>query len=98
MLHRFDHDGNHVGSDIRPTGSTADGRDAAVRRARDLLGGWLEALPSLTYGDISVSCFAVEVDGLRFGLVDESDDHGDHGELYPNHLGFHPPWDGDYDT
>lgn len=98
VLHRFDSDGNHLGSDIEFAGTTADGQQASVDKAWATLDGWLGQLVSPVYGDIAVKLFEVEVDGVRFGLVDLSGDHGEHVELLPNHFGFYPPWNGSYDT
>jgi hypothetical protein len=51
-------------------------------------------------GDIAVKPFRGDFDGVVFGLIDESDDHrsGGWAELYPARLGFHAPWNGEYDT
>jgi len=99
VLHRFDRDGHHRGSEIRYTGTSAEGEREVNDRAEQVLAGWLADLPEPTFGDISIRLFSVEVDDVVFGLVDESDDtRGEHVELYPNQLGFYPPWDGEYDT
>lgn len=48
--------------------------------------------------------FRVDFDNIVFGLIDETTDHPDEGhggpwaELYPQRLGFHQPWNGEYDT
>jgi hypothetical protein len=98
VLHRFDHDGHHIGSDIRFTGTTAEGREASVTQAAHILRKWLAELSDVVYGDIAIRPFRTMVDDIDFGLIDVSDEHGDHLELVPNHLGFYPPWDGTYDT
>ena len=102
VLHRFDHDGTHLRSDVWFAGTTADGEDEAIAGARSQLAQWLDALPGRCYGDIAIRLFQFEVDGAVFGLVDETDaDWGDgspHVELHPNDLGFDPPWNGEYDT
>lgn len=99
VLHRFDRDGHHQGSEVWYAGTTAQGEQDVIDRADRVLTGWLSELPQPTLGDIAVRLFSVEVDGIVFGLVDESDDeYGEHVELYPNQLGFYPPWDGEYDT
>lgn len=99
VLHRFDHDGHHLGSDISFAGTTADGERMVVDKADEMLREWLARLASPAYGDIAVRLFRLEVDGITFGLVHEVDDqHGDWVELYPNDLGFTEPWDGEYDT
>jgi hypothetical protein len=102
VLHRFDDNGYHVGSDIWFAGVRADGD--AVPRAEQMLSGWLSGIEPVVYGDIAIRPFRVDFDGVVFGLVDESDDDPDNGhggpwaELYPQGLGFHEPWDGEYDT
>ncbi|MGW0433429.1 hypothetical protein ACWDV4_12950 [Micromonospora sp. NPDC003197] len=123
VLHRFDHDGHHRGSEIWYAGTTAQGEQDVIDRAEQVLAGWLAVLPEPIFGDIAVRLFSVEVDGVVFGLVDESDaergsdgercsggercsdgeccfggERGEHVELYPNQLGFYPPWNGEYDT
>jgi hypothetical protein len=99
VLHRFDHDGHHTGSDIWFAGATADGESAVGAAAEKVLHEWLAQLPGLVYGDIAVRLFQLEVDGIVFGLVDETDDEfGEHVELHPDDLGFSEPWDGEYDT
>jgi hypothetical protein len=98
VLHLFDHEGRYRSSDIWYAGT---GQGEAFERAFARLEECVNALPGWEYGDIAIRPFRVEVeaDGLVFELVDESDEErGDWAELYPNHWGFHPPWDGRYDT
>jgi hypothetical protein len=103
VLHRFDDSGHHQGSDIWFAGVRADS-PATDERARQVLAGWLSALESVTYCDIAIRPFRADFDGVVFGLVDETTDdpYEGHGgpwaELYPQQLGFHEPWDGEYDT
>jgi len=98
-LHRFDHEGNHITSDIWCPGPGI--RDGQQER----LDGWLEALPGREFCDIAIRPFRLVVDGIVFGLVPEC--HGEHpdgeqeddwAEFYPGRLGFAPPWDGSYST
>ncbi|HEY0700009.1 MAG TPA: hypothetical protein VGD43_19630 [Micromonospora sp.] len=98
-LHRFDHDGRHLGSEARFAGTTADGEEQVLDRAERMLAELLDGLPDRRYGDVAVRLFRVEIDGILFGLVDETEEYGDdHVELYPDELGFNPPWEGEYDT
>jgi hypothetical protein len=103
-LHHFDHDGTYQCSDIELAGINVEGQAQVVARAEGLLGEWLSQLDDLAYGDIAVRLFQTRYDGVLFGLVDESDDDperghgGDWVELYPDRLGFHAPWNGEYDT
>lgn len=102
-LHHFDHDGTYLCSDIEFAGISVEGHAEVVARAEALLAEWLSQLDDLVYGDIAVGLFQTHYDGIVFGLVDESDDEPDgHGgdwvELYPDRLGFHEPWGGEYDT
>ncbi|WP_213454622.1 hypothetical protein [Rhizomonospora bruguierae] len=80
-------------------GTTADGEQAAVARAERELSELLAGLPGRHYGDVAIRLFQTVLDGVLFGLVDETDDEfGESVELYPDELGFVPPWDGEYDT
>jgi hypothetical protein len=106
-LHHFDQDGTYLCSDIEFAGINVEGQAEVVARAQAVLAEWLSQLDDLVYGDIAVSLFQTEYDDIVFGLVDESDGPDDdpdegHGgdwvELYPDRLGFHEPWDGEYDT
>lgn len=99
VLHRFDSQGTHTGSDIWFAG-TDETYQASTRKAQARLDDWLDALPSRVYGDIAIRLFQVEFEGQVFGLVDESAEYdgADHAELLPDCLGFDPPWDGVYDT
>lgn len=102
MLHRFDDDGQHAGSDIFFAGVSADSE--SVPRAERVLSGWIKEIGPVTFGDIAIRPFRVDFDNVLFGLVDESDEDLENGhggpwaELYPQNLGFHEPWDGEYDT
>lgn len=99
VLHLFDSHCSHVRSDIWFAGTTADGQQEAVHRAEEHLTPLLDALRGREYGDIAIRLFRVEFDGVIFGLIDESEpDRGDWAELYPDMLGFHEPWNGEYDT
>ncbi|NUT03073.1 MAG: hypothetical protein HOV76_06310 [Hamadaea sp.] len=103
-LHHFDETGKYLWSDIEFAGINVEGQAQVVARAQALLDEWLSQLDDLIHDDIAVSLFQTHHDGVLFGLVDESSDDPDEGhggdwvELYPDRLGFHAPWDGDYDT
>ena len=108
VLHRFDAEGNHLGTEVRCGGTTAEGEDKACARAEEELVALLEPLDSLEPCDIRVQTFGVEIDGYFFGLVYElnsSDDPDNPNAAYecvmlqPNDIMFHPPWDsGEYST
>jgi formate hydrogenlyase regulatory protein HycA len=99
VLHKFDADGAHIGSQIWCAGTSED-EATSIDRARARLAEWLDALSGRVFGDIAIKLFHVEVDGHIFGLVDESEEYDgqDHAEFVPDDLGFDPPWDGCYDT
>ncbi|NNN33271.1 hypothetical protein HLK59_23505 [Streptomyces sp. S3(2020)] len=99
-LHTFDAEGNHRDSRIWCAGTWAEQqRDGAVLgRARAHLATLLRSLPRRTYTDIAVRPFQLVVDGVLFGLVTGEDEDELWAELYPDNLGFGPPWDGSYDT
>ncbi|WTW98376.1 hypothetical protein OG216_35825 [Streptomycetaceae bacterium NBC_01309] len=109
VLHTFDDEGAHTGSDIWCAGTWAEQRDpgragpSPLSLAQQRLDGLLSALPDLQYGDIAIRPFRVVQDDVVFGLVTEchSDDEtgpDDWAELCPDQLGFSAPWDGTYDT
>jgi len=99
VLHLFEPDGRHRSSDIWCAGigeyfagAIAEAGEARLRRL-------LDGLADREYGEIAIRPFQVEHDGVVFGLIDESgEERGDWAELFPDGLGFHPPWDGRYDT
>jgi formate hydrogenlyase regulatory protein HycA len=90
-LHLFDADGRHTNSRIQLIGY---GRDLP-----STLSDLLATLDGVEFDDIAIQPFRLEYDGYTFGLIDESDpERGSWFELYPDQLGFHPPFNGDYDT
>ncbi|MEV4134253.1 hypothetical protein AB0J72_19035 [Dactylosporangium sp. NPDC049742] len=96
-VHRFDHNGRHEASTIRRIALSRylTDPDAAAR----ILTALLDELDAPRFGDIAIQPFRLTYDGVLFGLIDESDpDRGDWAELYPDRLGFNPPWDGNYST
>lgn len=103
VLHLFDDSGHHTGSKLWFAGVKAEG-STAVDRAEQVLSDWLSEIVPVTYCDIAVRPFRADFDNVVFGLIDETtDDPGEgHGgpwaELYPQRLGFHEPWNGEYDT
>jgi len=109
-VHRFDRDGTHIGSEFRfiatmPPDAPHLGPAERERGERELA-ALLDTLDGRQFGDIAIRLFHVEHDGIVFGLVDETgryredEEEEDDGsvELYPEGLGFHEPWDGEYDT
>jgi formate hydrogenlyase regulatory protein HycA len=108
VLHRFDPDGNHLGTEARSGGTTADGQSEAIERADKELATLLESLGPSEPTDIQVKPFAVEIDGYLFGLVYHLHNYDDPANpeatyecmmLEPNDIMFHPPWDsGEYST
>ncbi|MFF2897351.1 hypothetical protein [Streptomyces sp. NPDC057966] len=119
VLHRFDHEGRYVDSDIEYAGTYAEqqqhpgGDGSVMARAEARMAALLDGLPGREYGDIAIRPFRLTVDGVLFGLVvehhegEDGDGDGDReggesaddwAELHPDQLGFHAPWDGEYDT
>lgn len=104
VVHRFDADGAHLGSESRIGGVEADGESAVARafeNLEDLLRILLDGeVPQL--GDINVRLFSVVLDGVFHGLVYEEDE-GEEGHtewvmLQPQDVMFHSPWDGEYSS
>jgi hypothetical protein len=64
--------------------------------------GWA-GTPAST-GAAAIRLFRADFDDVVLGLIGETTDDPDEGhggpwaELYPQRLGFHEPWDGEYDT
>ena len=108
VLHRFDADGNHLQTEARSGGTTANGENGAIERAEEELASLLESLGPFDPCDIRVKTFGVEIDGYFFGLVYELRNYDDPANpdatcesimLEPNDIMFHPPWDsGEYST
>lgn len=104
VLHRFDAEGEHTGTQAEAFGTTADGEDEVIERASARVDEWIAALANVEFGDVAVNLFEVEVDGSEFGLVDTTWEADDDEELFvqatlvPNDLVFQEPWDGTYDT
>jgi formate hydrogenlyase regulatory protein HycA len=99
-LHTFDAKGIYRDSQILCAGTWAEQQrtPAVLPRARAHLATLLRALPRRTYTDIAIRPFQLTVDDVLFGLVTEEDESEPWAELYPDRLGFGPPWDGTYDT
>ncbi|SNY60255.1 hypothetical protein [Paractinoplanes atraurantiacus] len=98
-VHRFDHDGHHLGSEIVLIGKAPFLRGDLRTEADAIFARLLDGLPGASPGDIAVRPFRVRYDGVTFGLIDESDsERGAWAELYPDRLGFGEPWDGTYST
>jgi hypothetical protein len=108
VLHRFDLDGNHLGTEAKSGGTSAEGEHKAIPRADWELLAMLKSLDRIRLCDIRVRTFGVEIDGYFFGLVykcvnaEDLDDPAATHEyvmLEPNDIMFHPPWDsGEYST
>ncbi len=100
VLHRFDPDGDHLGTDARFIGTSADGQADVVARAEAALAAVIGGLDNPEFCDVAIRLFSVEVDGQTFGLVDASDpdEEMERVVLLPNDLAFFEPWDGAYDT
>jgi hypothetical protein len=106
VLHRFDADGNHLGSESRLGGYERDGQAGAQEQAWTELESMFAALCAHgepAFGDIRARLFSVELDSVVHGLFYElaGDEEGDEEcvMLEPPDVMFHPPWDsGEYST
>jgi hypothetical protein len=108
VLHRFDANGNHLGTEARCGGTTASGQGKAIKEADRALAEMLEPLGPREPGNIRVKPFGMHIDGYFFGLVykcvnpgdpDNPDATHEYVMLEPNDIMFHPPWDsGEYST
>ncbi|MEU9317799.1 hypothetical protein [Streptomyces sp. NPDC048295] len=85
VLHRFDHEGRHVDSEIERVGTWAEqrqrpqGEDSVLARAQSRMAALLDGLPGREYGDIAIRPFRLMVDDVLFGLVVERHDGGEDG-------------------
>jgi formate hydrogenlyase regulatory protein HycA len=98
VLHTFDARGNHLATEARFAGTTADGESEAIERARGMGEELLATLGEYRLCNVRIKLFCVQIDGIRFGLVDTSYDRKRSITLYPNDLYFTPPWNGLYST
>jgi formate hydrogenlyase regulatory protein HycA len=98
VVHTFDPAGNHLRTEARFGGTTADGKTVAADRAFGLANESLAALGELEFVSIRVRPFRVVIDGRVFGLVHKRDEESEWATLWPNDVMFHPPWDGTFST
>jgi formate hydrogenlyase regulatory protein HycA len=108
VLHRFGPGGDHLGTEARSGGTTAEGQAEAIDRAERELAVLLASVAPFRPCGIRVKLFGVEIDGYYFGLdykcVDAEDPENpsatdEYVMLEPNDIMFHPPWDsGEYST
>jgi formate hydrogenlyase regulatory protein HycA len=100
VLHTFDAEGRHMQTDAVFMGTTADGEQDVVHRAERQLAKMIASLGEITYADVKVGLFQVNVEGSVFGLVDASEPEEGYESIHllPNDLAFFAPWDGTYDT
>ena len=107
VIHRFDSDGNHIGSEAKRGGYDIEGRIVAGDKAWQHLHAMLAevGLQNPELCDIYIKPFSVEIDDVIYALeyehyIDEEDcyEH-EYVMLWPNDIMFHPPWDsGEYST
>jgi hypothetical protein len=105
VIHRFDADGNHIGSESRLGAFDIEGRqiagDKAFAHLEDMFAD-LTAGGQPEFCDIWVKLFSVEIDGVTHGLFYEKSEDDPASEwvmLEPRDIMFHPPWDsGEYST
>lgn len=101
VLHRFDAEGNHLGTDVVRVEGTQDSDHQAWAKLEEMIAG----LGEIEYAGIWVKPFRLEIEGVVHGLIYESEFWEEDGEeqewimLEPNDIMFHPPWDsGEYST
>jgi formate hydrogenlyase regulatory protein HycA len=100
VLHIFSARGQHLATRAWFAGTTASGEQETVQRAERRLDQMIATLRNVTYGDVKVDLFQVQIDGHTFGLVDASEPEEGYESIHllPNDLAFFEPWDGTYDT
>src|SRR5919109_443188 len=77
VLHKFTQQGKHIGTDHWFAGTTADGEEEVIQRARAKRDAMIAALGDVQFTDIKVALFQVKIDGQVFGLVDISPEGDD---------------------
>lgn len=99
VLHIFENNGVHINTEAVCTGNYIDGTEA-VEKAEKQLRQMIKGLGRVSYRDINVKLFQVQVKGITFGLIDRSVKEENHEriDLLPNGLSFSAPWNGLYDT
>lgn len=98
ILHIFDTKGAHLQTKHSFMGTTSEGERLIHENSMELLKQWISDLGPVTYQDIFISPFSIEIDGFKFGLLDTSDENGPSLTMEPGDLYFRPPWNGTYDT
>jgi hypothetical protein len=88
VLHLFDAEGRHTGSEFMPGIS-----DIAV--ADEALSGLIGALGQTAFGDVAIRSFSLKAHGRVWGL-EAREGNPDWVDLEPQELAFHEPWDGSY--
>jgi formate hydrogenlyase regulatory protein HycA len=103
VLHKFDGWGRHIGTAHWFAGTSANGEREVVARASSRLDEMVAGLGPVEFDDIQIRLFQVEIDGIRFGMIDVSEpeagpEFADRVAMEPGNLLFHAPWDGGYCT
>jgi hypothetical protein len=105
VLHQFDADGNHLGSESRLGAFDVEGWDQASEKAEVQLQALLAPLQKRhpRRCDVLVKLFSVVLDGVTHGLRYESyvdeDEEGEWVALLPTDVAFEAPWNtGEYST
>lgn len=98
VLHRFDSEGKHLGTESSLLGTNEFAHQ--LKGAQATLRKMIRTLGTVKYCDVEVALFSVRIDGHKFGLVDASipKEGYERIDLLPNGLAFFPPWDGTYET
>ena len=97
VVHLFDAEGNHHGSEARLGGYDSEGYYVAGDKARAQLARMLHELGAVEPCDIHVKLFSVVIDGIKHSLFywhfveDDSEDEA--VMLEPRDVMFHPPWE-----
>jgi len=106
-LYLFDEDGDLLEARIDELGSRKDASLSGNMKQQDardqqLLAQRLAELGNVSFESIEVKPFAIERNGVTFGLiVQEPEDDEEPWSVIAepgNYMAFFPPWDGDYDT
>jgi len=95
VLHVFDKSGTYKETKFEKTLHAENEWELANRKLEKLL----SELPSSKFQPISIELFETKIDGMSFGMIDESDEEANTKVvMVPEGFVFYPPWNGQYDT
>lgn len=96
VLHIFDRAGKHVETNYEKI--LLENSRQTFEMADTKLKCMLDAYAPYNFGDIKIELFEKNIDGMTFGLINESDEEEAKVEMAPEGYMLCPPWTGYFDT